>query len=129
MKDDIKLAEDLSSKINLEFRNQFLVKPLEKMMVTKEFDVPVIKKEDEQIHKDQNGVDAIDIETTKEIKEVPSDYQKGIVLKLPTAYTNSERKEIDIKVGYTIYFRCGRYFDVLKDTMLVDMFNIVAVEA
>lgn len=129
MKDDIKLAEDLSSKIKFEFRNQFLVKPLEQIMVTKEFDVPVIKKEDEQIHKDQNGVDAVDIETTKEIKEVPSEYQKGIVLKLPAAYTNSERKEIDIKVGYTIYFRGARYFDVLKDTMLVDMYNIVAVEA
>ena len=52
--DQSQLAEDLSAKIQYSFAKSFLVKPLEPVMVKKEFDKPVVK--DDAPKKDENGV-------------------------------------------------------------------------
>ena len=43
--DQTKLAQSLSEQIPYEFSRYFLVKPLEPVMVTKEFSTPVVKEE------------------------------------------------------------------------------------
>ncbi len=132
MIDQTPIAESLSKKIPYEFRQQFLVKPLEPVMVKKEFDVPI----GDTPKSDENGVVASDYKDVKtEIKEVESDYKQGIVLKLPFEYIAQKNDEkyptMDIKIGdILIYKKYGRanYFDLLKDTELVSMYDIIAIK-
>ncbi len=126
------LAKSISEKIPYEFNRSFLVKPLPVEKVTKEFTVPV----EEDKTSDENGVEAVNFSKTKtEVKEVDSDFQKGIVLKIPHDYKaqleNAEDrfKPIDIRVGDTLIFRRScRYFDLIKDTRLIELYDIIAVE-
>lgn len=129
------LAEDLAKKITLEFTRDFLVKPLEPVMVKKEFDKPVAK--DNTPKTDDNGIEAVDYdEVETEVKEVESDFRKGIVLKIPTEYAAQKADEkfgdaiLDVKVGDTILYpnRAGKWFDQLKDTQLVRFYDVIAVE-
>lgn len=133
--DQTQLAEDLSSKIKLEFSKEFLVKPLEPVMVKKEFDKPVAK--DPTPKQDKDGVEAIDYdEVETEIKEVESDYRRGVILKIPTEYVHQKADEtygsslLDLKVGDIILYpsRAGRWFDQIKDTQLLRLYDISAVE-
>lgn len=122
--DQSELAKDISSKIPYEFTDSYLVKLLDPIKVKKEFQVPVPK--DEKPKKDENGIEAVDFEETRtEIKEVDSDYRKGVVLKVPYIDTMHQ-----IKVGDVIVFRDAttRFFDLLKDSKLVRSYDIVAVE-
>lgn len=122
--DQSELATDVASKIPYEFTDCFLVKLLDPIKVKKEFQVPVPK--DEKPKKDKNGIEAVDFEETRtEIKEVDSDYRKGVVLKVPYIDTMHQ-----IKVGDVIVFRDAttRFFDLLKDSKLVRSYDIVAVE-
>lgn len=126
------LANSVSEKIPYEFNRAFLVKPLPTEKVKKEFTVPVAKDKTT----DENGVEATDFnETTTEIKEVDSDFMKGIVLKVPHEYKNQlsgsdvKFKPMEINVGDTLISRrSARYFDLVKDTKLVELFDIIAVE-
>lgn len=126
------LATSVSEKIPYEFNRSFLVKPLPMEKIKKEFTVPVEKEKTT----DDNGVEAVNFDETKtEIKEVESDFMKGIVLKVPHEYKNQssgseERfKPMEISVGDTLIFRrSARYFDLVKDTKLVELFDIIAVE-
>ena len=71
------LAQDISSKINYEFRSTFLVKPLDPVKVKKEFSKPVAT---DTAKKDENDVEAVDYDKVEtEVKEVDSDYRTGIV--------------------------------------------------
>ena len=133
--DQTQLAEDLSSKIKLEFAREFLVKPLEPVMVKKEFDKPVAK--DPTPKKDKDGVEAIDYdEVETEVKEVESDFRKGVILKVPTEYVCQKADEkygnslLDLKVGDIILYpsKAGRWFDQIKDSQFVRVFDIIAVE-
>lgn len=133
--DQSQLAEDLSSKIKLEFTRDFLVKPLEPVMVKKEFDKPVAK--DNAPKTDENGIEAVDYDSVEtEVKEVESDFRKGVVLKLPIEYTAQKADEkygnsvIDIKIGDTVVYqnRAARWFDQLKDSQLIRLYDIMAVE-
>lgn len=132
--DQSPLAEDLSNKIKYEFAEQFLVKPLEKIKVKKEFQVPVSKTDKPK--KDKNGIAAVDYDEVKtEVKEVDSEFRKGIVLKIPFKYTAwSNDKDcgdtFPISVGDTIVYkdRFATYFDLLKDTQLVKHYDIVGKE-
>lgn len=132
--DQSQLAEDLSNKIKYNFAQHFLVKPLDPIMVQKEFDKPVTKNN--QPTKDENGIEAVDYdEVETEVKEVESDFRKGVVLKLPHEYVQQQQSDvkfqpIDIKIGDVILYpvRAAKWFDVLKDTALVRTYDIIAVE-
>ncbi len=129
--DQTPLAKDISSKIHIEFADSFLVKPLEKIKVKKEFSKPVPKSDKPK--KDKNGISAVDYDKVEtEVKEVDSDYREGIVLKVPFQYKqfmNSEKTtSMPIEVGDTIIYddKAGRFFDLIKDTQIVKHFNIIA---
>ena len=132
--DQTQLAEDLSSKIKYDFKAYFLVKPLEPVKVKKQFSEPIVK--DNKPKKDKNGIEAIDYDDVKtEIKEVDSDYTRAVVLKLPYEYTHpyggDNVRQFDIKVGDVIIYRPMRgpiYFDLLKDSQLVSIHEIIATE-
>lgn len=134
MIDQTQLAEDLSSKIKYDFRQFFLVKPLDPIKVKKQFSEPVVK--DKKPKKDKDGIEAVDYDEVKtEIKEVNSDYTRAVVLKLPYEYTHpmtaTEAHQMPIRIGDVVVFRSMRgpmYFDLLKDSQLVSLYDIVAVE-
>ena len=122
--DQTVLAQDVSNKIKFEFRNQFLVKPLDPVMVEKEFSKPIPKGET----KDEDGIEATDYdEVEKEVKSVPSDYRKAVVLKVPAEY---KPDNFNIEVGNIIVYKEGaaRWFDLCKDTQLVDMYAVIGIE-
>lgn len=133
--DQIALAEDLSSKISYEFFDMFLVKPLDPVKVKKEFSKPVT---DNKAVADKNGVEAVDFdEVETEVKEVDSDYRRGIVLKLPTSYQkqvadsdNFPYINTNIKVGSVVVFRdvTGQRFDLLKDSRLLKIYEIIGID-
>ena len=132
--DQTQLAEDLSSKIKYDFRQFFLVKPLDPVKVKKQISEPVVK--DSKPTTDKDGIEAVDYDEVKtEIKEVNSDYTRAVVLKLPFEYTHpmasTNIEQMPIKVGDVIVYRSMRgpmYFDLLKDSQLVALYDIVAVE-
>lgn len=132
--DQSELANSVAEKIPYEFIDSFLVKLLDPIKVKKEFQVPVSK--DDKPKKDKNGIEAVDFEETKtEVKEVDSDYRKGVVLKVPYSYTAQLTDEKlsyipTIKVGDIVLFRdvATRYFDLLKDSKLIKQYDIVAIE-
>lgn len=132
LEDTKKLAKSIEKGIPYEFAKEFLVKPLPKKKIKKTFVVPVESKE--QKGKDKNGVDAVDYETAEETKEVPSMYMEAVVLKLPKQYVlqmNDDlgKYNIGIEVGdIIISSNEGRYFDLFKDSKLVNMYDIVAVK-
>ena len=102
-------------------------------MVKKKVSEPVAK--DTKPKKDKDGIEAVDYDDVKEeIKEVESDYRRGVVLKLPFNYTHpyddEKIKQMPIKVGDVIIYKPFRttYFDLLKDSQLVEIYDIVAVE-
>ena len=135
--DQSQLAEDVASKIRYEFRDQFLVKPLEPVMVKKEF---TKLPENKPATTDSNDIEAVDIaenEVETEIKEVEADYRKGVVLKVPYDYKKQMEDDkwpaFPVKIGDVIVWRGGQYnkpvwFDLLKDTVLVRMYDLVAIE-
>ena len=121
------LANDISEKIEYDFLDLFLVKQLDPIKVKKEYSKPV---SDSSSMKDKDGIEAVDYDKVEtEVKEVDSDFRKGIVLKVPTSYLKMDNKPLDIKVGDTILFkdRNAAYFDLLKDSRLIAYFNILAI--
>lgn len=133
--DQSELANDISSKIPYEFTDSFLVKLLDPIKVKKEFSKPV---ETKKPTKDKNGIEAIDYdEVETEVKEVDSDYRKGVVLKVPYNYRTQLEKAGEtstyvptISVGDIVVFRdaVARFFDLLKDSKLIRWYDIVAIE-
>jgi co-chaperonin GroES (HSP10) len=125
--DQSALAEDVSNNIKYEFMDHFLVKPLDPIKVTKEFSKPVPTGTPA---KDENGIEAQDFDSVEtEVKEVDSDYRRGIVLKRPLYYENSKDDfgVAEIKIGDTVLFRetAGLRFDLLKDSRLIRSFDII----
>ena len=122
------LAEDVASKIKYEFRDFFLVKPLDPVKVKKEFNTPVTNGET----KKDDGLEVQDFDEVKtEVKEVDSDYRRGIVLKRPIWYPAEDMKENEIiNIGDVILFRdtTGAFFDLVKDSKLIRLYDVVAVE-
>lgn len=123
------LAEDVSSKIKYNFPDFFLVKPLDPVKVKKEFSTPVAKEQS----KDENGIEAQDFDdVTTEVKEVDSDYRRGIVLKRPLYFETAEdpSKLVNIKIGDIVLFRetAGLRFDLLKDSRLIRLYDIIGIE-
>jgi hypothetical protein len=121
------LAEDLSGKIKYSFLDYFLIKPLDPIKVKKEFSKPVPTGKPT---KDKDGIEAQDFDKVEtEVKEVDSDYRRGIVLKRPLYYDNSKEElgAAEIKIGDTVIFRdtAGLRFDLLKDSRLLRSFDIL----
>ncbi len=130
--DQSPLAESVAENIKYEFLDFFLVKPLDPVKVKKEFSKPVTTGTPA---KDANGIEAQDFENVEtEVKEVDSDYRRGIVLKRPLYYLSEENKMLgtpsEINVGDVVIFRdpAGLRFDLLKDSRLLRMFDILGVE-
>lgn len=130
--DQSPLAESVAENIKYEFLDFFLVKPLDPVKVKKEFSTPVTTGTPA---KDANGIEAQDFERVEtEVKEVDSDYRRGIVLKRPLYYLDAENKTLgtpsEINVGNVVIFRdtAGLRFDLLKDSRLLRMFDILGVE-
>lgn len=126
------LAEDVSSKIPYNFLDFFLVKPLDPIKVTKEFSKPVTTGAPTT---DENGIEAQDYNSVEtEVKEVNSDYRRGIVLKRPLYYEksvdNRAINDVEIKIGDVVLFRdtAGSHFDLVKDSRLIRQYDIVGVE-
>lgn len=125
------LAEDLSKQIKYSFLDFFLVKPLDPIKVKKEFSKPVPTGTPA---KDENGIEAQDFDTVEtEVKEVDSDFRRGIVLKRPLYYENisddseNSKAMVNIKIGDTVLFRdtAGLRFDLLKDSRLLRQYDIL----
>ena len=124
------LAEDISSKIEYEFRNMFLVKPLDPVKVKKEFSKPVAN--DDTAKKDDNDIEAVDYDQVEtEVKEVDSDYRIGVVLKVPfdskNRMTSKDFPEMEINIGDIVVYKDNRgvWFDLLKDTQLIGAYDII----
>ena len=98
--DQTKIAEDVSNHIKYDTLTKFLVKPLPLKKVKKEFIVPI------------------------PVDKKPKKDKEGVVLKVPHQY-----KDTDIKVGDTIAYhnRAAQYFDLCKDTQIVNIYDVVAV--
>jgi len=132
--DQSQLANDVSDKINIDMKRQFLVKPLDPIKVKKEFSKPVAT--DNTPKKDENGVEAVDYDKVEtEVKEVESDFRKGVILKVPFEYqrnvgNSKEWEEMEIKVGDIViyYGKYATWFDLLKDTQLISGHDIVGIE-
>lgn len=125
--DQTPLAESVSSKIEYNFLDNFLVKQLDPIKVKKEFSKPV---SDNKPSVDKNGIKAVDYDKIEtEVKETDSDFRKGIIIKIPMSYERMETKPYDFKIGDVILFKDSRagYFDLLKDSRLLNYYDIVAI--
>ena len=125
--DQTPLAESVSSKIEYNFLDNFLVKQLDPIKVKKEFSKPV---SDNKPNVDENGIKAVDYDKIEtEVKETDSDFRKGIIIKIPMSYERMETKPYDFKIGDVILFKDSRagYFDLLKDSRLLNYYDIVAI--
>lgn len=130
--DQSQLAEDIAKKISFDFRDSFLVKPLDPVKVMKEF---AKLPEGETTKKDENGVEAVDYkdeDVKTEVKEVDSDYKKGVVIKIPFEYQKQMEDEkypsMPVKVGDIIVYKYGVWFDLVKDTQLVRTYDFIGIE-
>ena len=128
--DQSELAKSVSDQIKYQFLDYFLVKPLDPIKVKKEISIPVADKDPK---KDKNGVEAKDFDDVKtEVVEVDSDYRKAVVIKLPMYYENNKDydPESAVKVGDVVIIReaAGLRFDLVKDSRLVRLFDILGIE-
>lgn len=130
--DQSELAESVAKNIKYSFLDYFLVKPLDPIKVTKEFSKPVSTGTPK---KDENGVEAQDFDDVEtEVKEVDSDFRKGVVVKLPMYYQEPVDPEHPtmrpICVGDFVVFReaAGIRFDLLKDSRLLRQYDILGIE-
>lgn len=126
--DQSALAQDVANKIKYQFLDYFLVKPLEPIKVKKEFSKPVPTGTPAKDKNDIEAQDFDDVET--EVKEVDSDYRKGVVIKRPTYYENDTTANKEINVGDIIIFRdaAGLRFDLVKDSRLLRLYDILGTE-
>ena len=127
MIDQTPVAQSISEKIKYNFFDYFLVKPLEPIKVKKEFSKPVSTGTPVE---DANGVKAQDFDNVEtEVKEVNSDYRKGVIIKCPTYYGEPGAK-MHANVGDVVIFRdtAGLRFDLIKDSRLLRLYDILGVE-
>lgn len=130
--DQSAVATTVSEGIKYNFVEDFLVKPLDPVMVKKEFKTPVSKGEST----DESGTTAEDYdEVATEVKEVESDYREGVVLKVSERYKSwmkdDKMYQYPINIGDIVVYRAtaGRYFDLFKDSVLLKIYDIVAVKS
>lgn len=124
------LAEDVAKMIKFDFLDYFLVKPLDPIKVKKEISKPVSTGTPVE---DANGIEAQDFDSVEtEVKEVDSDYRKGIVLKRPLYYNvDVNYASAEIHIGDVVIFRetAGLRFDLIKDSRLLRQYDILGIES
>lgn len=127
MIDQSELAKSVADNIPYQFFDFFLVKPLDPIKVTKEFSKPVSTGTPAKDANDVEAQDFDDVET--EVKEVDSDYRKGVVIKCPTYYDEPGAK-MHANVGDVVVFRdtAGLRFDLVKDSRLLRLYDILGIE-
>lgn len=128
--DQTQLAEDVADRIKYQFLDYFLVKPLDPVKVKKEFSKPVSTGTPST---DAEGIEAQDYDTVEtEVKEVDSDYRKGVVIKRPIYYNDVQDngRPREINVGDIVIFRdtAGLRFDLVKDSRLLRLYDILGIE-
>ena len=133
--DQSELAQSVADKISYDFLDYFLVKPLDPVKVKKTISKPVSNGE---VKKDEAGIEAEDFDKVEtEIVEVDSDYRKGVVIKVPNSYKKQlgdpeQAKWINanIKPGDVIIFKdtAGLRFDLVKDSRLIKLYEIIGIE-
>lgn len=110
-----KVLETVVNGLEYSFEKDILVKPLDPIMITKEYteQIPTGEKDEEGFNK---------YETKTHTKEVESDFAKGIVLSIPTGADST------VKVGDTIVYpkKFAKDFDIFKDSQLVKPYDVVA---
>ena len=110
-----KVLETVVEGIEFTFEKDILVKPLEPVMITKEYEeqIPTGEQDEEGFNK---------YEVKKHSKEVESDFARGIVLAVPTQVESS------IKLGDTVVYpkKFAKDFDLFKDSQLVKPYDVVA---
>ena len=131
--DQSQLAESVAEKIPYTFHDCFLVKPLDKIMVKKE----VTELPNNKPVKDKDGVEAVEGTPKTEVKEVESDFSKGIIIKLPISYTlqlesekASDRRYMPhFNIGDVVVYRtmAAKSFDLLKDSKMIKTYDVVAI--
>ena len=125
-----KLASNISDKIGFEMIKDALIKPLESVKIKKQFTVPVPTKESkEKGSTPDESLTIKDYEKTKtEIREVDSNFAKGVILKLPIDLCSGDNKCV-YKVGDTIVYnkRFAIEFDLFKNSVLVKPYDILAI--
>lgn len=115
-----KILESVVDNIDFLPTKDIIVKPLEDEYVEKEIVKPVSTGK-----KDENGYEITDSETVKE--KVLTTFKKGIVLKLPSGYQwqdANNHPEVGDVVAYPR--KQAIDFDLLKDSQLVNPYNVVA---
>lgn len=126
--DQSELAQSVAENIPYRFFDFFLVKPLDPIKVKKEFSKPVSTGTPVE---DANGVEAQDFDRVEtEVKEVDSDYRKGVIITLPLYYDDPNFNGIKLNVGDIVLFKdtVGLRFDLLKDSRLLRMYDLVGAE-
>lgn len=110
-----KVLETVVEGIEYAFTKDILVKPLEPIMITKEYEeqIPTGETDEEGFNK---------YEVKKHTKEVESDFAKGIVLAVPA------NADCTVVVGDTVVYpkKFAKDFDLFKDSQLVKPYDIVA---
>lgn len=114
------LLNQVIDKVEYTFTRDILVKPLPEEFVEKEITEPVVTGK-----KDKDGIDVY--ETKTEVKKVPTNFKKGIVLAIPTGYEWQD-KENHPEVGDLVAYpsKVAASFDLFKDSQLVNPYNVVA---
>ena len=126
--DQSELAQSVAEKVPYRFFDFFLIKPLDPIKVKKEFSNPVPTNPST---KDANGVEAQDFDKVEtEVREVDSDYRKGVIITLPLYYDDPNFNGIKLNIGDIVLFRdtAGLRFDLLKDSRLLRMYDLIGAE-
>jgi len=114
------LTTKVADSIKYTMLKDVLIKPLESIMVTKQFEVPVVKDDTKP-----NEDGSLDYNKTElQTKEVESNFRSGIILKLP-----ENLGDVKLVVGQTVVYprKFAIDFDLLKDSKLVKAYDIVAI--
>lgn len=121
--DQVALAQSVSDHIKYEMKKDLLVKPLAPITVNREVTVPKVKETTNDKELELTDIQEYDEVETKVI-EVESMFREGIVLKVPAGYKDS------YTVGQTVVYsvRSSAPYDLVKDSVLVQPFNVVAVK-
>lgn len=111
-----KVLESVVNNVGFTFEKDILVKPLPPVMVEK-----VITTQVPNGKKDEEGNNLYD--TKEETTKVESDFEKGIVISIPSTYTGS------INLGDTVVYprKFAKEFDIYKDSKLIKPYDIVAI--
>lgn len=124
MKDNKDLALAIEQGLEYNMTKDVLIKPLEIVKVQKQFQEPTGSKK-----ANDDGLEVNDYSKTKLVtKEVESNFQKGIVIALPSCL-NANDSVPDYNLGDTVVFpkKFAIEFDLFKDSLLVKPYDIIAV--